>query len=122
MPLTGLTRDALGRHRAKAEPHHPHEDPSIVVHRGQDQGVGQTHSTQPRLQRGVVPPEYRQVIERRKAQQRLAEANCGRFGQAGEETIVKHSIQGGHRRDHRSTYSTPSAAGFPLTRLGRRRY
>jgi hypothetical protein len=95
-----LDRDRLGGDGAEPEAHRALEDRGIVVHRGEDDRVGQRHSAQGDRQQRIDQPEMVQPIDGHETQEILAEGDRGRFGQTREEGAVEEPVEGRDRSAH----------------------
>ena len=63
MARTRLDRDRLGGDGAEAQPHRAPENRRIVVHRREDDGVGEQDSAQRDREPRIVQPEVAQPIQ-----------------------------------------------------------
>src|SRR5438132_8076943 len=100
MAWTRLHRDGLGGDGSEPEAHHAPEDPRIVVHRRQDQRVGQPRATERDGEPRVVEAEGGEPIPWQEAQRRLAERDRGGLGEAAEDAVVEEAVEGADRWVH----------------------
>src|SRR2546422_1044558 len=100
MAWTRLHRDGLGGDGAEPEAHHAPEDPRIVVHRRQDQRVGQSHAAERDGEPRVVEAEDREPVPRQEAQRRLAEGDRGGRREGGKDAGGEEAGEGAGRGGH----------------------
>ena len=88
-----IDRDGLGGDGAEAETHRATEDSRIVVHRREDERVGQPHTAEGDGEPRVVDEEDREPVPRQEAQRRLAEGDRGGLREAAEDAVVEKTVE-----------------------------
>ena len=102
-----LGGDALGRDRAEPETHGAPENGRVVVHRREDERIGEAHAAEGDGEARIGVAEHREKIEGEEPQSPLAEGHRDRLGEPRQHTAVEQSVDeiGGADHDWRPMVS-----------------
>ena len=95
-----LGRDRLRGDGAEPQAHRAREDARVVVHRGEDQRIGQAHAAEAHGQARILTTEDGQAVQGQHAQRLLAQRHGRRLRKSAQDAFVDQTVEQGQRARH----------------------